>query len=301
MNCRHAKVLLVTLVVVACLALVILHQESVPVVFSRIVVTPAGRRAYMRLLLQHLECQRTSFDEWHLWQNTNNEEDLRWMHDAAANRPWIKLIDDPDSDPSRGNRNIHIFFKHAADPSCVYLRLDDDVVWLEPRFVKKMFDFRVAHPWPFLVYGNIINNAVITYIHQQRGKLFGPKRCTMSCSCDIGWNDPLFAEVVHRVFMADVRRGALDSWHFPPVEISDYARVSINAIAWFGSDFRFATRSLKDVDEEEWLSTTKPRKERRPCLINGDAICAHFSFFTQRDHLDTTDILRLYATLQHSG
>ena len=250
----------------------------------------------MRLLLRHLESQRSSFTEWHLWQNTNNEDDLRWMRGVAATRPWIRLIDDPDSDPSKGNGNIHIFFKHAADPRSLYLRLDDDVVWLEPGFIKNMFDFREANPQPFLVYGNIINNPVITYIHQQRGKSFGSKRCTFTCFCDVGWKDPLFAEGLHRVFINDVKKGALHTWHFPPVEISEYARVSINAIAWFGSDFRFS-EDLQHVDEEEWLSSTKPRKERRPCLINGDAICAHFSFFTQRDHLDATDILRMYADM----
>ena len=57
--------------------------------------------------------------------------------------------------------NIFRFFKYASDPNSVYIRLDDDVLYLEPNFCKKMFNFRIENKEPFVVFGNIINNAVI--------------------------------------------------------------------------------------------------------------------------------------------
>lgn len=37
---------------------------------KRIIVTPAGRKRYMEILSSHLDKQRSDFDEWHIWQNT---------------------------------------------------------------------------------------------------------------------------------------------------------------------------------------------------------------------------------------
>lgn len=52
-------------------------------------------------------------------------------------------------------------------------------------------------------------------------------------------------------------------------------------------------------DEEQWLSVDKPRSmgNAHRNVIYGGAICAHFSFYTQRDHLDRTDILQQYKEL----
>jgi hypothetical protein len=41
----------------------------------------------------------------------------------------------------------------------MYIRLDDDVVWLEENFFKDMIEFRINNPEPLFIYPNIINNA----------------------------------------------------------------------------------------------------------------------------------------------
>lgn len=266
---------------------------------QRIIVTPAGRKRYLEPLFMHLQAQKDSFDEWHLWMNTSRIEDIGYAERLAARHPWIHTIylDDYEGRPT-DNMNIHRFFPlDAADPECVYLRLDDDVVWLQPGFVDAMFTYRQANPEPFLVYANIVNNAVCTYLHQHGGALTTPqynttqKKCGYFCTDPVGWQDPEFAEAVHREFLADPTS---DTWrNFNVWHLCDYERCSINAISWLGSEF--ATFEGKvGADEEQWLSVDHPKEIQRHNVILGSAMCVHFSFHTQREHLDNTDILEDY-------
>jgi hypothetical protein len=51
---------------------------------KRVIVTPAGRRRYMSLLAGHLLKQRSSYDEWHIWLNTTDKEDIEFFKKLDA-------------------------------------------------------------------------------------------------------------------------------------------------------------------------------------------------------------------------
>ena len=266
---------------------------------KRIITTPAGRQRYMEILFKHLkrEYENNGFHEWNLWVNTNNTNDIYYMKYLADNHKWIKLIEIPDiKDTSISN--IHKFFKLACNPDCVYLRLDDDIVFLENGFCDKMFKYRIENPEPFLVYGNIINNAVISHIHQKYGCFNYHKLGGYKCMDDVGWNDAEYAEAIHRQFIKDVKENNIDKWKrtFTLWVCDKYERVSINAICWLGSTFKEFDGEVGN-DEEDWLSVVKPKMLGRPNVIINDAICCHFAFHTQRNHLDNTDILHQYRDL----
>jgi hypothetical protein len=269
---------------------------------KRVIVTPAGRERYLQRLLKHLERQKSDFDEWHLWMNTRVASDIAYAEKLAATYPWISTVYLPEkeNDPNTEYNNYRIcrFFPlDAVDRDAVYLRLDDDVVWLEPTFVSKMFDYRLSHPEPFLIYGNIINNAILSHLHQRAGLLPRTKPAGYACMDDVGWRDPVFAEEVHMSFL---RSSSLKQWqHFQrwTLHLDEYERCSINAISWTGNEFA-AFGGKVGNDEEQWLSVDKPRELGRPNEINGQAVCVHFSFYTQRDHLDATDILEQYDAFE---
>lgn len=264
----------------------------------RIVVTPSGRRRYMYLLARHLDAQKSTFDEWHLWLNTHDAKDIEYMHRLAASRDWIRVVTAPGSDPGEHNLNIHRFFGGYAEPGTSYVRLDDDVVYLQPGFLATLFAYREAHPEPFLVYANIINNAVVSHLHQRAGLVRTQLgQCGYACMDPLGWNTPRFAEDVHASFVDDVRDGKLREWHhFSVHPLTQYERVSINAISWLGE--RFSTfGGAVGRDEEQWLAVEAPRQFGAPNVILGNAVCAHFAFHTQRAHMDGTGVLARYAAL----
>ena len=262
---------------------------------KRVVVTPAGRKRYLEILVQHLAAQRDAFDVWILLVNTSVVEDIGFCERLAARHPdWIETRYATGSNPGEGSHNIHRFLNEfCIDPETVYLRLDDDVVYLAPGFVREMFDFRLANPHPFLVYSNIINNAIVAWIHQKLGNFSYERLSGYDCVDEIGWKDPRFAETLHRAFLAD----PVDpKWKFREWHATEYERVSINAISWFGKDL--AVEPV-DRDEENWFATWRPKVLERPNVICGTAICVHFAFFTQREYLESQapDILEAYAKL----
>lgn len=263
----------------------------------RIVVSPAGRERYLRILFRHLKAQKHAFDEWHLWVNTRNAADVAFMEGLAATTTWIKLVHCPHSNPDEGNLNIHRFFKACAQPGVTYLRLDDDVVWLEKGFVDKMFTFREAHPEYFLVYATIVNNAITSHIFQRNG-LISTKHGIAGYQCmdPVGWGSPAFAHEVHSAFVQAVRDNSVNDWRFRLWHLQYFERCSINAISWLGDEFaRFGGEV--GHDEEQWLSVDKPQSLRKMNAIYGNALCVHFSFYTQRDVLDSSGMLAEYQRL----
>ena len=265
----------------------------------RVVVTPGGRKRYLHLLARHLEAQRGSFDTWQIWLNTKNEEDLAYMRGLASAHPdWIVARELPIE--HQDNMSIHAFFPGAAERGTTYLRLDDDVVWLESGFIEAMMSFRETYPAPFLVYGSIVNNAVVSHLFHRFGcvnSAYGHPDYT--CMCDIGWNNGSFAELLHRSFLDAVEAGSdLAGWRFPAWTLYHYERVSINCIAWLGDDFaQFG--GIVGSDEEQWLSVEKPQELGRPNVIAGGVghMCAHFAFYPQRAVMDASGLLERYAAL----
>lgn len=262
----------------------------------RIVVSPVGRRQYVDLLYRHLLSQRDSLDQWQLWLNTLDQEDIDYMRTLAVRHPdWIICRDamvKPD-----GSSTIYQFFPQCADPMCVYLRLDDDIVWLQNGFLDEMFNFREVNHEFFLVYGNVINNAITTHLHQRRGQLdMRNGFAHYNCEDSVGWENPGYAEYVHRSFIDAVNDGSWEEWRFEKWILRNFERVSINCISWLGREFgKF--RGDVGKNEEIWLSCEKPESLNIANAINGRAICAHFSFKPQREHLDGTNILEMYEAI----
>ena len=71
-------------------------------------------------------------------------------------------------------------------------------------------------------------------------------------------------------------------------------RFSINAILWFGDEMKKFKGEVPG-DDEEYLSCIYPTLQGLSNAWNGDAIVAHFAFFTQREELDRMGILEKYG------
>lgn len=260
---------------------------------TRVVVTPAGRERYLRLLHRHLAAQRDSFDTWVLLANTAVPSDLEYLEKLARENEWVEVRHADGSNPHEGNLNIHrLLNQFCRDPDAVYLRLDDDIVYLAPGFVETMFAYRLAHPEPFLVYGNIINNAILSHVHTKLGNLRCSRHPGYSCMDPVGWADPAIAREVHDQFL----RCPVDpKWIFGTWVASEYERISINCISWFGRDL---VDEGVGVDEEHWFAVHRPSQLGRPNVVCGAAVCVHFAFYTQRPALEEHgDVLLRYEAL----
>lgn len=259
-----------------------------------VIVTPAGRRRYMEILLPQVQRLRDAglADEYRLWVNTTDAEDIRWMEQAAAADPdFVKL--ERLTIPHDGSFSIYSFFKNCVDPGTVYVRFDDDLVLLDdPARFAEFLAFRIAHPEYFLVYGNILNNAAIAYLHQRVGTLDAAAGVTgAECMDATGWKSPQFVRNLHEQVLSarDLARFRLPfNW-----ALLNYERVSINCISWLGEQFAaFGGKIAKD--EEACLASDRPKLMKMPNCVFGGFVCVHYAFYVQRDKLEATDVLARY-------
>jgi hypothetical protein len=253
-----------------------------------IIVIPYGRKRYTSVLIPQLLKYRSVVDEIHLWMNTTNQEDLEYAKSIESD--FIKLVQLPDGkEPSGNGAALCHFWQFCTEPDTIYVRFDDDIILVDDfESFKKFIEFRKEHPEYFLVYGTILNNAVVTHLQQNEGNV--PRELgdvKKECMDEVGWRDPLFAEKLHRYILS---KEDLKQFYIPNFE-HENLRISINCVSWFGKDFKYV-----DVvgDEEQDVSVDIPNRLGRKNCIFGEYAIVHFGFHTQREHLDKTDVLDQY-------
>lgn len=270
--------------------------------YKCIVVTPAGRKRYVEILLKYLLKEQNFIDEYHIWMNTNNIEDIKYFETIAQQYSFIKLKYNANKHRDKGKSGaIYTFFADCIDSDSIYIRLDDDIVWLENNFIEKLYYHRLNNLNYFLIYPNIINNAIIDHIRWRFGCFenndslhkysFGYK-----CQDDIGWKNADVAYLKHEEFLKDLINNNLEYYKFNKWILFYYERVSINCISWFGDEFRKFNGKV-GANEEQWLSVDYPKRIQKPNCIFGNILCSHFSFYTQRNLLDNTELLSKYEKL----
>ena len=192
------------------------------------------------------------------------------------------------------NTTICNFWNFASDINTIYIRLDDDIVWLSPSFINDMIKGRLKYRNAFLVSANIINNVRCDFMHQSIGLLSKEYMIEDECMCKVGWSQPKVAEWKHRIFLNTLKNNNLDYYIYPDKNILNYTRFSINSISWFGKDI---DKFPLYVDEEQYTTVNIPQSLNKPCILLGNPLASHFAFGPQRDYMDTTDILQQYDKL----
>jgi hypothetical protein len=221
-------------------------------------------------------------DEWRLWANTEDAADLAWMDALAAREPRVKVV--RPSWPHEGNFSIHRYFPGCCDPDAVYVRLDDDVVYVGPDAIAHLADMRVHDPSPFLYYGAVVNNAITSHLHQRHGNLTKAYGIVgYECKDPVGWGRGDVALDLHRTFLE--YSDDVECWELPDWELWHYERCSINVVSWLGADFATFGGAV-GRDEEDWLACVAPRERGRPNRIYGGAVFVHYAYGPQREAVD---------------
>jgi hypothetical protein len=136
-----------------------------------VVVTPAGRKKYMEILIKYILREKNIVDEYRIWVNTKNSKDIAYFKELATKHKGFITLDERfiNEEECGSNFNIHRFFDKCIDEDTIYVRLDDDVVWLQPNCIENLVKYRIENPEPFLIYGTIINNGIVDSLLQNFG------------------------------------------------------------------------------------------------------------------------------------
>lgn len=247
-----------------------------------VVVTPAGRKPYLEILVRYILSLRSIVDEYRLWVNTDWQPDLEYMDELAKTYPdFIRL--EKLSVGFAWNASIFSFFKNCVDENTIYVRFDDDIVCVDTKDAFASFlKFRKDNPEYFLVYATILNNAVVSHLQQTHGLLPTDQGIVgKNCLDPLGWENGWFAKYVHEHILS---KESLIPFRMPNYRIDDFTRVSINTISWLGKDFA-EFGGVVHKDEEEDLACHIPRRLNRPTAIFGDFVTVHYAFGPQRERV----------------
>lgn len=267
-----------------------------------VVVTPAGRERYLKVLMPYVLREKEIIDKYRFWVNTNNTEDIKYIKQQVDSDPEFfeaEYLDDPKPD-WKGNRRVRLicqFFKNCIEPNTVYVRLDDDICWMMPGALKALIDYRIDNPEYFLVYPGIFNNGYTAEIHSTLGLTKFPSNSFRKWQRESKWGI-----LHHEKLLESIENNDIQKWLFESVVIKDYAQAPINCISWLGEEFAKFGGIVADENcdylEEVWLTKIKPRQINKYNCMYGGSLMAHFAFNTQREHFEThTNLLESYEVL----
>jgi hypothetical protein len=285
--------------------------------------TPYGREHTVKILAQYLrrEYERGIIDEWWLCLNTDpgQGDDLRYAYLLAAAYPWIKLKERMPHQVRRHpkQRNTGYFYEYMTDRNTVYLRIDDDIVYLHPDALDRLAVHRLEASGGVASFPVMWNNSIISWYAQQAGVIpaAGTKRGGGNeeldyiwpqvggpyCMDAVGWADGRFAVALHRLLLDRVEAGAAEElFLYQDYQLPTGMQFSVSVFTSLGSmyaDLPDGPGVLVPYEEEHWHTVAQPTKIGQPNSIVGDALVSHYTFFPQGPIVRATNVLERYAAL----
>lgn len=248
-----------------------------------ILIIPAGRQRYMEKLIPLLVAEKEDFDELQIWDNARNYSDKMYIYKVSQQYNWIKLCSRPDHREltNIGLSVFNIFYDYILEPNCIYIKIDDDIVYIESGLIKKVKEFRLKNPDPPLIYVNTVNNGMCAHLQQKNGNKLMDDFPELSLSANNQlWYSPNLAYHIHKRFRNDLTKGEKHKWYVNSQTLK--GRFSINFIVWT-SDSIPNIRDCEKYEDEEWLTVDIPKILNKDNMLFGETVCQHFAYFPQRN------------------
>lgn len=269
-----------------------------------VVFTPWGRELTASILYRYIKRDHDAglVDEWMLWSNTDEDQhrDREYAEELAQQHHWINVYERPLGEVRHPKQlNTGRFYVYTQDPDTIYVRMDDDIVWVDQNAIRNLVQFRLDNPQPYVVFPIIWNNAVCSYYLQQGEQMpswWGKVDCY--CMDPKGWADPHFAENIHNHLLKCIENGDVYRlFMHTSVQLPMSLQFSVSSFAQFGGEYA-KHDGLIGYEEEGWHTMQQPYETGRANVIVPDSLISHFSFYHQRNYLlKKTDLLQRYKEL----
>lgn len=252
------------------------------------IVTPAGRKKYLEILLPYIQklFEKGDITRWNVCLNTTNLEDVGYI-ESLKKYSFVKVL--YSKIPIGGKASLQKFWEEFIDPEKIYVRMDDDIVFVDTGRFRDFINFRRENPHYFIVSANVINNGLLNFLHQGMGVLPTTK-CNYCYNSEVNVCSTETVTTVHDTFL----KKGVEPYLFPKWDLVRYEPFSINCFAVFGEDM---ARCKVPEQGELYLSSQKPKELGRINSIFGGFVVSHFSFFTQKGRFDEGRILKGYKEL----
>lgn len=101
--------------------------------------------------------------------NTDDKEDLAWLDDLVSRVPQYGTVEVKRPNDAHGWGGFNIIWESLQDPDTIYLKIDDDIVWIGDNAVPRMIETLIKHPEAHDIAGNIINSPIASFLHYHNG------------------------------------------------------------------------------------------------------------------------------------
>jgi hypothetical protein len=307
--------------------------------YKVVAITPAGRRNHLEILHKFIIKNKNILDRWDLWVNTENIDDLQYMLNLSKNDSFINLVY-PTWPYERNYPNLSLapFWSKATDDDTIYIRFDDDIVFIDDNTIENLVKFRIENKNHLFIYPFIINNQfhsknlqIRNLINQDFGIIRNYKElCGEGLNDPIALNNPSFVRYLHELFIEsyhnnehkkfmcdekivwEVGDGYYRYGSDKTTKFIDNAgpQVSINSVCWFGYDMKKITPindcyfegepTQKELtDEEAFLTIVKTKDLNMPSCTAPNTLVVHFLFNSQRSKDNLVDILEKYKYISN--
>lgn len=275
--------------------------------YKIVAVTPAGRQRYLEILYKYMCKNKHILDRWDIWVNTPNQSDIDYLKTLAINDSFVNLIF-PEW-PYEKTLSITPFWTKATDKDTIYIRFDDDVVFVADGTIERLVQFRLDNPEYFLIYPFIVNSTQHSRNLQDRGLIstqFGLVRQEEELFGD-GIYDPVglysvpFARHLHDVFLLKYNNNTYKELMTPEKIVWKLgSQVSINCVCWTGDFMREISplnHGILPTAEEAYLTIDGPKELKMHNCTIPDTLVVHFLFSTQRPQDEMYDVLEMYKQI----
>jgi hypothetical protein len=246
--------------------------------------------------------------------HTANLKDLAYINSMIAKYPdyFVPVEIGYQAGPPRYSQ----FFAHFTNPDTMYVKLDDDIVWMQDGAIETLVRYKQSRPRLLMAFSNTVNNGLCNHIHQRMGAAVSPIKMEWDAHFVNRGSDGAriqHSADVHHSLLKHIKAGTVanytgfDEWLLWERNI----RFSINCLCMTGSDIKQMlptferdreARKVLSADDESLMTEAIPGLLGRDNAICGRSLVAHFAFGVQHDYLaNTTDVLDQYRALAGLG
>ncbi|MCJ1436959.1 hypothetical protein MMC27_006342 [Xylographa pallens] len=125
-----------------------------------------GRPRYVSILdcylKRNLAINGGYLDEVHWMANTDNQHDLDYLD---------TLVNTTDSYKAFHLKHLGFqsIWEHAVDNNTLYIKIDDDMIYIHEDAIPRLVQSRIAHPSAFNIAANIVNSPLTNWFHARTG------------------------------------------------------------------------------------------------------------------------------------
>jgi hypothetical protein len=296
-----------------------------------ILITFGGREVSLRILFTYIEKYKKYISEYRIYVATTKQSDIDFMESFAKLHDFVKIIY-TYKDGNKILNDLELIWDNAyttcQEDDEVYIKLDDDIVYLEENLFTDFVKYRVDNVEIPILYPIIINNTVINsklqdldiiqlsqkthlvknwpsafasayeYIKSHPGEQLRLQDLVPESNilCPVAWGNFQYCYKLHLQFLDDMNNDNLSKYRVENWTLKNCEPASIACISWLGSSLKKYINQYGPVKrDEQWWSVFIPTWTVERNVVHGNTIVSHYAYYRQREQgLDSTPILSMY-------